>query len=146
MGGRTPETRWAVNKRQDNKMENSCIWLVIYLNCFLIVFLNGKFKIMSQHLAVGCLKTHFQHIPEQKENNSRIIVIWRFIHIAILQTEKLASVLLPSHVQGTVLITHYVERIRLVILGLINIILRRSTGFFLFPNGAVNWHKGRLFV
>ena len=33
MGGRTPETWWAVNKRQDNKLENCCIWLVIYLNC-----------------------------------------------------------------------------------------------------------------
>jgi len=25
MGGRTPETCWAVNKRQDNKLENFCI-------------------------------------------------------------------------------------------------------------------------
>jgi len=33
MGGKTPETRWAVNKCQDNKLENCCIWLVIYLNC-----------------------------------------------------------------------------------------------------------------
>jgi len=33
MGGKTPETCWAVNKRQDNKMENCCIWLVIGLNC-----------------------------------------------------------------------------------------------------------------
>ena len=33
MGGRTPETCWVVNKRQDNKLENCCIWLVIYLNC-----------------------------------------------------------------------------------------------------------------
>ena len=32
MGGKTPETHWAVNKRQDNKLENCCIWLVIYLN------------------------------------------------------------------------------------------------------------------
>jgi hypothetical protein len=32
MGGKTPETYWAVNKRQDNKLENCCIWLVIYLN------------------------------------------------------------------------------------------------------------------
>ena len=32
MGGRTPETCWAVNKPQDNKLENCCIWLVIYLN------------------------------------------------------------------------------------------------------------------
>ena len=33
MGGKTPETRWAVNKRQDKKLKNCCIWLVIYLNC-----------------------------------------------------------------------------------------------------------------
>ena len=32
MGGKTPETCSAVNKRQDNKLENCCIWL-IYLNC-----------------------------------------------------------------------------------------------------------------
>jgi hypothetical protein len=31
-GGRTPETCWAVNKRQDNKLEKCFIWLVIYLN------------------------------------------------------------------------------------------------------------------
>ena len=33
MGGKTPETCWAVNKRLDNKLKNCCIWLVIYLNC-----------------------------------------------------------------------------------------------------------------
>ena len=33
MGGKTPEIFWAVNKRQDSKLENCCIWLVIYLNC-----------------------------------------------------------------------------------------------------------------
>ena len=33
MGGKAPETCWAVNKCQDNKLENCCIWLVIYLNC-----------------------------------------------------------------------------------------------------------------
>jgi hypothetical protein len=32
MGGRTPETCWAVNKRQNNNLENCCIWLVIHLN------------------------------------------------------------------------------------------------------------------
>jgi hypothetical protein len=32
MGGRTTETCWAVNKRRDNKLENCCVWLVIYLN------------------------------------------------------------------------------------------------------------------
>ena len=31
--GKTPETCWAVNKRQDNKLKNCCIRLVIYLNC-----------------------------------------------------------------------------------------------------------------
>jgi hypothetical protein len=33
MGGKTSETCWAVNKRQDNKLENCCVCLVIYLNC-----------------------------------------------------------------------------------------------------------------
>jgi len=33
VGGKTPEICWAVNKRQDNKLKNCCIWLVIYLNC-----------------------------------------------------------------------------------------------------------------
>ena len=33
MGGEMPETCWAVNKSEDNKLENCCIWLVIYLNC-----------------------------------------------------------------------------------------------------------------
>ena len=33
MGRKTPETCWAVNKRQDNKLQNCCIRLVIYLNC-----------------------------------------------------------------------------------------------------------------
>jgi len=32
MGGKTPETCRAVNKSQDNELENCCIWLVIYLN------------------------------------------------------------------------------------------------------------------
>jgi hypothetical protein len=32
MGGKTPETCWAVYKRQDNKLKNCCIRLMIYLN------------------------------------------------------------------------------------------------------------------
>jgi hypothetical protein len=32
MGGKTPETCWAVNRCQDNKLKNCCIRLVIYLN------------------------------------------------------------------------------------------------------------------
>jgi hypothetical protein len=31
IGGKTPETCWAVDKRQDNKLKNCCIRLVIYL-------------------------------------------------------------------------------------------------------------------
>jgi hypothetical protein len=34
MGGKTLETCWAVNKRQENKLENCCIWLVIFKNLF----------------------------------------------------------------------------------------------------------------
>jgi hypothetical protein len=30
MGGKTPETCWAVNKRQVNKLKNCCVRLVIY--------------------------------------------------------------------------------------------------------------------
>jgi hypothetical protein len=33
MGGKKPETCCAVNEWQDNKLENCCIRLVIYLNC-----------------------------------------------------------------------------------------------------------------
>ena len=32
LSGKTPGTCWAVNKRQDNKLKNCCIRLVIYLN------------------------------------------------------------------------------------------------------------------
>jgi len=45
MDGRTPETCWVVNKHQDNKLENFCIWLVIYLNFTMMHGLtNLKFK------------------------------------------------------------------------------------------------------
>ena len=43
MGGRTPETCRAVNKCQDNKLKNCCIWLVMYLNCTMMHGLT-KFK------------------------------------------------------------------------------------------------------
>ena len=46
MGGKTPETCWAVNKRRDNKLKNCCIRLVIYLNCTMMHGLtNLKFYI-----------------------------------------------------------------------------------------------------
>jgi hypothetical protein len=46
MGGRMLETRSAVNKCQDNKLENCCIWLVIYLNCRMMHGLTN-FKLLS---------------------------------------------------------------------------------------------------
>jgi hypothetical protein len=46
MGGKTPETCWAVNKRQDKKLKNCCIRLVICLNCTMMHGLtNLKFYI-----------------------------------------------------------------------------------------------------
>jgi hypothetical protein len=44
MGGKTPKTCWAVNKRQDNKLENCFIWLVIYLNFIYNSFLKHIYK------------------------------------------------------------------------------------------------------
>jgi hypothetical protein len=35
-GATTPETCWAVNKRQVKYWRNCCIWLVIYLNCMMM--------------------------------------------------------------------------------------------------------------
>jgi hypothetical protein len=46
MGERTPETCWAVNKRQYYKLQTCCIWLVIYLNCTMMHgFTNLKFTV-----------------------------------------------------------------------------------------------------
>jgi hypothetical protein len=46
MGGETPETRWTVNKRKDNKVKNSRNRLVIYFNCTMMHGLtNLKFYI-----------------------------------------------------------------------------------------------------
>jgi hypothetical protein len=39
MGSKSHETRWAVNKRQDNNLENCCIWFVIYLNFIIYLWL-----------------------------------------------------------------------------------------------------------
>jgi hypothetical protein len=61
-----PETCWAVDKRQDNKLENCCIWLVIYLNhrnllawvCVCLV--NTEIKLwLPFHILHAVLKTDF---------------------------------------------------------------------------------------
>jgi hypothetical protein len=53
MGGKTPETCRAANKRQDNKLENCCIWLVICLNCTMMQGLTNlkQDRTVSQPLA-----------------------------------------------------------------------------------------------
>jgi hypothetical protein len=58
MGGTTPETRWAVNKRRDNELEKCCIWLVIYLNCMMMHGLtNLKFlDTLLKHTQISNLK------------------------------------------------------------------------------------------
>jgi hypothetical protein len=48
MGGKTPETCWALNKRHDNKLENCYIWLVICLNFTLFTHLLICFMWFSQ--------------------------------------------------------------------------------------------------
>ena len=64
MGGKTPETCWAVNKRHDNKLKNCCIRLVIYLNCTMMHGLtNLKFYIYN--LAHPVCKTRIIHEPKK---------------------------------------------------------------------------------
>jgi hypothetical protein len=46
MGGKKPKTCWAVNKRQDSKLENFCIWLEIYLN---YTMMHGLTNLKKQH-------------------------------------------------------------------------------------------------
>jgi hypothetical protein len=49
MGGKTPETCRAVNKRQDNKLKNCCIWLVIYLKC---TMMHGLTNLKLLHVSI----------------------------------------------------------------------------------------------
>ena len=60
MGGKTPETCWAVNKRQDNKLENCSIWLVIYLNC---TMMHG----LTNFKHIFCSITFSRILPFMKE-------------------------------------------------------------------------------
>jgi hypothetical protein len=58
MGGKTPETCWTVNKRQDSKMENCCIRLVIYLNrttVSLYIFTHSSRSIVDHSRPYGAL-------------------------------------------------------------------------------------------
>ena len=57
MGGRTPETCWAVNKRQDNKLKNCWIRLVIYLNCTVMMHGLTNFKFKNDFQVQGVIQT-----------------------------------------------------------------------------------------
>jgi hypothetical protein len=58
LGGKMPKTCWAVNKRQDNKLENCCIWLVIYLNK-VVLCCTGTIKVLSltDHIRISKVAT-----------------------------------------------------------------------------------------
>ena len=71
MGGRTSETCWAVNKRQDNKLENCCIWLMIYLNCTIMHGLtNLKFLVTTYIYYLNTKRATFLY---NLLNNARIV-------------------------------------------------------------------------
>jgi hypothetical protein len=65
--GRTPETCWAVNKRQDNKMGNCCTRLVIYLNCTMMHGLTN-IKFMNERIIItlysGMISVNPIHLTE----------------------------------------------------------------------------------
>jgi hypothetical protein len=70
MGWTMTETCSAVNKRQDNKLENCCIWLVIYLNCHIncLKYLRMSLCLLfyieykSSRTIIGHLKDKFVYI------------------------------------------------------------------------------------
>jgi hypothetical protein len=65
MGRKTPKTCSSINIRQDNKLENCCIWLVIYLNCTMMQGLtNLKFNIYYL--------VHMSAITYAEEGHTRI--------------------------------------------------------------------------
>ena len=68
MGGKTPETCSAVNKRQDNKLKICCTWLVIYLNCTMMHGFTG-------------LKLRVLYINYKLQNGVACIVKFREIQI-----------------------------------------------------------------
>jgi hypothetical protein len=105
MGGRTPETCWAVNNSQDNKLGNCCIWLVIYFNWterFVRRLLVAALRIEGQGLIGGrdrqCFVTasrtdlrpsyflssryrelfaSFDHLPLSSTKDKNAVIIWQ---------------------------------------------------------------------
>ena len=68
MGGKTPETCWAVNKRQDNKLKNCCIRLVIYLNCTMMHGLKNLKFYISICIPIICLTPILDKLLAYKRN------------------------------------------------------------------------------
>ena len=69
MGGKTPETCWAIHERQDNKLENGCIWLVIFLSSnpnFLIS--PPPFFLRSKSLKFVTRSSLWQYVPKLQVN------------------------------------------------------------------------------
>ena len=61
MGRRTPETCWVVNKRQDNKLKNCCIWLVIYLNWKRRIMFTARYEMNIQvQFSLTFISTYFK--------------------------------------------------------------------------------------
>jgi hypothetical protein len=91
MNGETPETWWAVIKRQDNKQENCCIYLVIYLNCAMIhgltsLKLKKKIVLLFPFPRTFCYpEFHIIHCLRYLHSNTpvRILATWNvFIYVS----------------------------------------------------------------
>jgi len=78
MGGRTPETCWAVNERQDNKLENCCIWLVIYLNCTMMHGLTNL-KFVKYRLSIVTLVIRLLPVRSAGQDRGKEVPLHNYI-------------------------------------------------------------------
>jgi hypothetical protein len=79
MGGKTPETCWTVNKRQDNKLKNCCIRLVIYLNWI--------FVLVNKITLHGTVVAERNNLYYKKRNLHKTIALRR-VRSTIIAVEK----------------------------------------------------------
>jgi hypothetical protein len=63
IGGTMPEACWAVNKHQDNILENCCVWLVIYLYCTMMHGLTNL-KLTVSHLTTIAFLYQNKHLED----------------------------------------------------------------------------------
>ena len=82
MGGKTLETCWAVNKSQDNKLENCCIWLVIYLNVEFVSDRMSRMVLKGHWLNIIVLNWHAR--IEEKSEDTKDHFMWNSSRIAII--------------------------------------------------------------